>query len=125
MANLVLVGAVQISINNVFSATATKFSISGDKPVTVKFGAQGSIGSAQGQEKPSGSITLAVPTTGLEFDITTLQAKAGFSFTFSVGSERHAVFGCQITKRNFTNTPESGDTEFAFDFVGTEWIRTA
>jgi hypothetical protein len=124
MANLVLVGQAQFEINDVYAITCVKGSVKGDRPVTVKYGAQGAIGAAQGAEKVTASLEFAVPDTGLEFDVVgALNAAEGFSVTFPIGAEVHKLLGCRRTTRSFDNTPESGDTTFNMDLVATEWIR--
>lgn len=124
MANIVLQGAIQVEFNHQFSVTCYDVSLNGDRPVTVKFGPQGPIGSARGQEKPSASFKFAVPVTGLEFDwVSLLTNPVGFTISFSIGLERHQFYGCQLTKRAVTNNPEAGDTVFSADIVATEWVR--
>ncbi len=121
---MVLVGKCQAELNNVFGITITQMQVNGDRPVTVKYGAQGPIGSAKGCEKSTASLTFAVPTTGLEFDILgALDAPDGFSLNFPIGSERHALYGCNWSKRSFSNNPETGDTTFSLDLVAESWIR--
>lgn len=126
MSNISLVGSIQAEIDHVFGVTISDLSFNGDRPVTVKFGAQGAIGSSKGQEKVSGSFKLAVPATGMEFDIAALMAKpGGFTVTFPIGSERHQLYGCQVTKRSLTNNPEGGNSEFSLEFTATEWVRVS
>jgi len=125
MAQLDLVGSIQCEIDHVYAITCTKLTVKGTRPVTVKYGAQGAIGSARGQEKVTISITLAVPKTGLEFDLLgTMERPGGFTFSFPVGAERHSVYGCLRTDRSLSNTMEAGDTEFSLDATGTDWVRT-
>lgn len=124
MANLVLQPVIQAEINHAFAITLYDLSFNGDRPVAVKYGAQGAIGSAKGQEKVSGSFKFAVPVTGLEFDwVALMAAPQGFTVSFNIGAERHQAYGCQVTKRGVTNNPESGDTQYSIDFVATELIR--
>jgi len=124
MANLVLQNVAACEINNTFVVTVTKMSVDGDQPVTVKFGAQGSIGSAVGFEKVTGTLELAVPVTGLEIDVVgALNDPKGFTFSFPIGSEKHCLFGAKRNKRSFSNTPETGESTFSFAFTATEWIR--
>lgn len=123
---MVLVGKVQAEINNVFVVTATSLQINGDRPVNVKYGPQGTIGVGLGCEKVSASITLAVPVTGLELDVVgALDAPEGFSITFPIGAEKHALYNCYRSKRGFQNNPEAGDTTFTIDVVASDWIRVA
>jgi hypothetical protein len=124
MANINFVGQIQCEINNVFVISITQMSVNGDRPVNVKFGAQGALGSARGAEKVSASISLAVPVTGLEIDVLgALNAPGGFTFSFPIGAERHALYGCHFSKRGISNNPESGDTSFTLDVVASEWVR--
>jgi hypothetical protein len=121
---MVLVGQVPFEVNNTFVITITKGSISGDRPVTVKRGAAGTIGTSVGQENVSASLELAVPVTGLELDVVgALNDPKGFTLSFSIGAERHALYGCQRSKRAFSNSPDSGDTTFSLDITATDWIR--
>jgi hypothetical protein len=121
---MVLVGKVQATLNNAFTITLTSLSINGDIPVAVKFGPLGPIGTSQGCEKVSGALTFAVPATGLEVDVVSLlQSPTGFTLNFPIGSERHGIYNCFVSKRAFTNNPETGDTTFNMDFSAQQWVR--
>lgn len=124
MANVVLEGQSQGEIDHTYALTSYDLSVSGDRPVSVKYGPQGPIGSARGQLKPSGSLKFAVPKTGLEFDWFKLLNKAeGFTFSFPIGAERHQLYGAQVNKMDFSNNPETGETTWSVSFTATEWIR--
>lgn len=125
MANLVLVGAIQCEVNHAFMITVTQFQVDGDRPVAVRYGAQGAIGSARGAEKVTGSFTLAIPSGGLEPDLLgAMEAPGGFTFSFPIGAERHSIYGALRTKRGLSSSMESGDSNFTVSFTGTDWIRT-
>lgn len=121
---MILVAQVPVEINNTVVITSVKLSINGDRPVTTKRGALGTIGQAVGQEQVTFTMELAVPVTGLELDVTgALNAPGGFTINFPIGAEIHALYGCQRSKRSFSNSPDSGDTTFSLDGVATDWVR--
>lgn len=123
---MVLVGQIPLSINNIFQVTCTQFSVDGDRPVTVKRGALGTIGTAVGQEQVSCSMTFAIPTTGLEPDVLgALNSPDGFSITFPIGTERHLLTACFRSKRGLSTQPDSGDNAFTLNVTASEWVRVA
>lgn len=126
MANIISASPVTCEIDHQFSITAYDFSVKGDRPLTVRVGPQGPIGIQKGQEKPTFSFKFFVPQTGLEFDWVTLANKpGGFTLSFSIGAERHQVYGGTASSRAINSNPESGDVTYAVDGAGTEWVRVA
>lgn len=123
MANLPLVAGVVLAINNIPITSNTRVSVKRNRNVTQKYGPFGPIGSAPGQYKISGNLSLAVPKTGLEIDIDALSASdTGFSITFQKGSKRYLVTGAHIADDEITNDPESGNTDNPVSFVATEMV---
>jgi len=124
VANLPLVAGVVLAIDNVPIVSTTKISVSRNRNVTQKFGPFGPIGSAPGQYKIKGTMTLAVPKSGLEVDIDALSAsETGFSVTYQKGTMRFLITGAHIADENLDNDPESGNTDDVVNFVATEQIR--
>lgn len=126
MANNPLVGGVVASINNVPVTTTTRVSLRRTRNVAQKYGPFGPIGSAPGQFKFQGTLTLAVPQTGLEVDLDALAASpTGFSLQFQKGAMRYLVTGCFISDDGLTNDPMQGETDNEVGIVATEMIRIA
>jgi hypothetical protein len=121
--NLPLVSGVVLAINNIPVVTNTRVSVKRARNVTQKYGALGPIGSAPGQFKISGTLTLAVPKAGMEIDIDALSAsETGFSVTFQKGLNRYLITGSHIADDGLENDPESGNTDNVVNFVATELI---
>lgn len=126
MASNPLVGQVPVEINNVAVVSVTKVTAKRSRQVTVKFGAFGAIGSAKGQFKVTGTITLAVPKAGLEIDLQALSdSEDGFSVNYPKGAERWACYGAHLSDDEISNTPEAGETEVTLNFVAAEMVRVA
>jgi hypothetical protein len=117
---------VPVEINNVAVVSVTKVTAKRSRQVTVKFGAFGAIGSAKGQFKVTGTITLAVPKAGLEIDLQALSdSEDGFSVNYPKGAERWACYGAHLSDDEISNTPEAGETEVTLNFVAAEMVRVA
>jgi len=126
MANIVSASPITVELDHQFSITAYDFSAKGDTPQTVRVGPQGTIGIQTGQEKPTFSFKFFVPATGLEFDWVTMTKKpGGITISFSIGAERHQIYGSKVSSRAINSNPESGDVTYAVDGAGTEWLRVA
>jgi len=123
MANLTAAQPVQAEIEHTYAVTLYDFSVKGDKAVTPRFGAQGPIGMQIGQEKVTFSFKFFAPATGLEFDWNTLSKKVGgFTITFSLGAERHQMYGCRVQSRAIASNPETGDVTYSADGAAIEWL---
>lgn len=124
MANIVLQGQSQLELNGTFMITATRFEVSGDQPVNIKYGAQGPIGASRGFERATFNVEFAVPISGLEADVLgVLNDPKGFTVTFPIGAERHMLRGAHRSRRNFSNQPSDGNSDFRFEGVAAEWVR--
>src|SRR5574341_1074389 len=78
MANIDLVGQIPAEIDHKTAVTLTNLSVREATPTTVKKGAIGVIGAAQGISDVTGDFVLAIPKTGLELNIEALKAKPFF-----------------------------------------------
>lgn len=121
--NLPLVGGVVLAIDNIPIVSNTRVNVKRTRNVTQKYGALGPIGSAKGQFKISGTLSLAVPKQGMEVDIDGLSARdEGFSVTFQKGTNRYLITGAHISDDTLTNDPLQGETDNEVNFVATEMI---
>lgn len=124
MPNLSLVGQIPVQINFIYSITATRMSIRVSQPNTVKKGAFGPIGTAQGIEDASAQITFAVPASGLEFDLKQLSAApGGFTLSYTLGDKSYALIGCHRSEKSVSNDPGSGDATMDASITATEEIE--
>lgn len=124
MANQPLVGAAPFSINDVPVITVTKMSFKRSRPITIKKGAFGSIGAAKGQPTITGTITLAVPKTGLEIDLQAwFNSEDGYSCGFPKGTERWKAYGVYINEDDFNSDYEPGNTEQTLNLVAADMDR--
>lgn len=123
MPNITLVGQIPIEINHAFSITATRLSVRVSQPNTVKKGAFGPIGTAQGIEDASAQITFAMPATGPEFDLKALSANpGGFTLSYTAGAQKYALLGCRRSEKSISNDPGSGDATMDVSITATEEI---
>ena len=124
MSNLDLVGQVPAEIDHGIVVTITNLSARKATPTTVKKGALGPIGAAQGIPDVSGNFRLAVPKTGLEIDIDALGSKpGGFTLSYTVGTMVFAILGCRFSEDDITVDNAAGNVEVSVNFIGTERIR--
>jgi hypothetical protein len=124
MANTPLVGQSPVLVNYTPVVTITKVSSRRTRPVTVKKGAYGSIGSAKGQPQVTGSFTLAVPKAGSEIDLEALfNSDEGFTLTYTEGADRYALYGVQINEDDLNSDYEAGNTEKVVNFIATDKVR--
>jgi hypothetical protein len=123
MANLPLVAGIVTAIQNQPMVTVTKVSLRRTRAVAQRYGALGPIGSAAGPYKFQGTLTFAVPISGLEIDIDALSAlPTGFSINFSKGARRYLVRGCFISEDGVDNNPETAETDNQVSIVATEMV---
>lgn len=125
MPNLSLTGQIPVQIDYAFSITATRISIRESTPTSVKKGAFGPIGSAQGIPDVTAQITFAVPASGLEFNWETLSRRpTGFTVGFTAGGVTYLLVGCKRNERSFDNDPGTGDSTFSVSLTSTEMIAS-
>lgn len=121
-----LVGQVPAKIDHKIVVTITNLSVRKSTPTTVRKGALGVIGMAQGVPDVTGSFRLAVPKTGLEFDLEAVGSKpGGFTLTYEVGAVVYSVLGCKFSEDDISVDNGAGNVEVSVNFTGTERIRVA
>lgn len=126
MPNISIVGQVPLEIDHAFAITATSFDVSVNTPTTVKKGAFGPIGTARGIADVTANIRFSVPATGLEFNLSDLDARPlGFTVTYTTGANRYSLVGCHINNKGTTNDPASGNTEVSIGITATEEVQQA
>jgi hypothetical protein len=126
MATIDLVGQCIAEIDHVYAVTITDLEVRKSVPTTVKKGALGPIGAAQGIADYTASFTLAYPKTGLEFNLEALAAKpGGFSFTYSAGVNRWTLAGCKIPEETLSGNQGQGDVSVRVSLTATDRIRQA
>lgn len=124
MSNLPLVGAAPTYINDVPYITVLKINVKRTRNVVIKKGAFGSIGAAKGQPQIAGTITLAVPKTGLEIDLQAwFNSDTGYSISYPKGTERWKLYGAYINEDDFSSDYEPGNTEVTLNIVAADMDR--
>jgi hypothetical protein len=119
-----LVGQVPAEIDHKIVVTLTNLNVRKAIPTTVKKGALGVIGMAQGIADVTGSFRIAFPKTGPEIDLDAIGSKeGGFTLTYTVGAARWAVLGCKFSEDDISVDQGAGNVEGSVNFTGAERIR--
>ena len=121
-----LVGQVPAEIDHKYAVTLTDLDVKKATQTTVKKGALGPIGTAQGIPDYTANFTLAYPKTGLELNLEALSLKpGGFSLTYTAGINRWSLVGCKLSEDTLTVNNAQGDVTVKVSLTATDRVRQA
>lgn len=120
MPNIDLTGQVPVEINHAYTITLTNLSVHVSNPMNVKKGAFGVIGKSKGIPDVTATFKLAVPKTGLEIDIRTLD---NFTLTYhDTPVTKYMILGCDVSSIALSVEQGTGDAMYDVSVTGTEEI---